>query len=100
MDQGNASARSNLFDAAREARVWTPLFRTISPTPLRCMSVMVLYGSRGVTVRGGRFRSKERRIESVMIYPIPPMSQCECDCLWDASQCVSYALLPSTRYKN
>ena len=63
MDQGNASARSNLFDAAREARVWTPLFRTISPTPLRCMSVMVLYGSRGVTVRGGRFRSKERIIE-------------------------------------
>ena len=37
-------------------------------------------------------------MSGVMIYPIPSMSQCECDCLWDASQCVSYALLPSTRY--
>ena len=36
----------------------------------------------------------------VMIYPIPSMSQCECDCLWDASQCVSYALLSSTRFEN
>ena len=27
------------------------------------------------------------------------MSQCECDCLWDASQCVSYALLFPTRYE-
>ena len=26
------------------------------------------------------------------------MSQCECGCLWDASQCVSYALLSPTRY--
>ena len=39
-------------------------------------------------------------MSGVMIYPIPSMSQCECDCPWDASQCVSYALLPSTRYKN
>ena len=38
-------------------------------------------------------------MSGVMIYPIPSMSQCECDCLWDASQCVSYALLSSTRYK-
>ena len=34
----------------------------------------------------------------VMTYPTPSMSQCECDCLWDASQCVSYALLFPTRY--
>ena len=39
-------------------------------------------------------------MSGVMIYPIPSMSQCECDCLWDASQCVSYALLSPTRYKN
>ena len=38
-------------------------------------------------------------MSGVMIYPIPSMSQCECDCLWDASQCVSYALLFPTRYK-
>ena len=38
-------------------------------------------------------------MSGVMIYPIPSMSQCECDCLWDASQCVSYALLSPTRYK-
>ena len=38
-------------------------------------------------------------MSGVMIYPIPSMSQCECVCLWDASQCVSYALLSSTRYK-
>ena len=38
-------------------------------------------------------------MSGVMIYPIPSMSQCECDCLWDASQCVSYALLSSTHYK-
>ena len=39
-------------------------------------------------------------MSGVMIYPIPSMTQCECDCLWDASQqCVSYALLPSTRCK-
>ena len=34
----------------------------------------------------------------VMILPTPSMSHCECDCLWDASQCVSYALLSSIRY--
>ena len=33
------------------------------------------------------------------IYPIPSMSQCECGRLWDASQCVSYALLSPTRYR-
>ena len=38
-------------------------------------------------------------MSGVMIYPIPSMSQCECDCLWDASQCVS-ALLSPTRYEN
>ena len=38
-------------------------------------------------------------MSGVMIYPIPSMSQCECDCPWDASQCVSHALLPPTRYK-
>ena len=37
-------------------------------------------------------------MSGVMIYPIPSMSQCECDCLWDASQCVSYALLSLTRF--
>ena len=34
----------------------------------------------------------------VMILPTPSKSQCECVCLWDASQCVSYALLPPIRY--
>ena len=34
-----------------------------------------------------------------MILLLPPMSQCVCVCLWDASQCVSYALLSPTRYK-
>ena len=38
-------------------------------------------------------------MSGVMIYPIPSMSQCECGCLWDASQCVSYVLLSPTRYK-
>ena len=35
----------------------------------------------------------------VMIYPVPSMSQCECGRLWDAGQCVTYALLFPTRYK-
>ena len=38
-------------------------------------------------------------MSGVMIYPIPSMSQCECYCPWNASQCVSYALLSPTRYK-
>ena len=28
-----------------------------------------------------------------------PTLSCECDCLWDASQCASYALLSPIRYK-
>ena len=40
-----------------------------------------------------------RNLMSMMIYPIPSMSQCECYCPWNASQCVSYALLSPTRYK-
>ena len=26
-------------------------------------------------------------MSGVMIYPIPSMSQCECDCPWDATVC-------------
>ena len=35
----------------------------------------------------------------VTILLLPPVSQCEYVCLWDASQCVSYALLSPTRHK-